>query len=386
MQKIIVLGAGMIGRAIAVDLSNKYDVASSDVQLCPLRELSEQHSITAEPCNFRDKESLKKLIEPFDLVIGAVPGHLGFEVLKTVIETGKNIVDISFFPEDAFLLDELARKNNVTAVVDCGVAPGMCNILFGHHHKQMKISKYECLVGGLPVIREFPYEYKAVFSPSDVIEIYTRTVHCIKNGKLIEKEALSDIEKIHFDEVGELESFNTDGLRSLTQTMKDVPNMIEKTLRYPGHAHLMKVFRETGLFSKIPMDINGAKVIPLEFISKLLFSKWRMEPEEEDFTVMRVTIEGPEGKYVYNLFDRFDKNTKTTSMARTTGYTCTAVANLILQGDFSRKGICFPEFIGEDENCFAFISKYLTERNVLYKTDMCFTKRNLSKKELSHNL
>lgn len=385
MQKIIVLGAGMIGRAIAVDLSNKYDVASSDVQLCPLRELSEQHSITAEPCNFRDNESVKKLIEPFDLVIGAVPGSLGFDVLKTVIEAGKNVVDISFFSEDAFLLDELARKNNATAVVDCGVAPGICNILVGHHYKKMKISRYECLVGGLPVIREWPYEYKAVFSPSDVIEIYTRIVHYTENGMPVEKEVLTDIEKIHFDEVGEPESFNTDGLRLLTRTMGYIPNMIEKSLCYPGHAELMKIFRETGLFSKAPMDIQGTKITPLELTSKLLFSKWRMEPEEEDFTVMRLTIEGAEGKYVYNLLDRFDKNTKTTSMARTTGYTCTAVANLILQGDFSRKGICFPEFIGEDENCFAFISKYLTDRNVLYKTDTWFTKRNLSKKELSHN-
>lgn len=385
MKKIIILGAGMVGKTIAVDLSHKYDVASSDVQLCSLKELSEQYSITPEPCNFKDKKSLTKLIEPFDLVIGAVPGCIGYDVLKTIIEAGKNVVDISFFPEDAFLLDELARKNNVTAVVDCGVAPGMCNILLGHHYKQMKISRYECLVGGLPVKREWPFEYKAVFSPSDVIEIYTRIVHCIENGKPVKKEALTDIEKIYFDEIGELESFNTDGLRSLTRTMCDVPNMMEKTLRYPGHAELMKIFRETGLFSKAPMDIQGAKIAPLDLVSKLLFTKWRMEPEEEDFTVMRVTIEGSEGKYVYNLLDRFDKNTKTTSMARTTGYTCTAVANLVLQGQFSRKGICFPEFIGEDEECFSFISKYLTDRNVLYKTDMCFTKRNLSKKKLSHN-
>lgn len=374
MKKVIILGAGKIGKAIAVELSSEYDVTSSDIQLCPLKQLSEEYSIMAEPCNFSDKESLRELIKPFDLVIGAVPGHMGFDVLKTIIEAGKNVVDISFFPEDALLLDELAKKNNVTAVVDCGVAPGMCNIFAGYHYNRMKVSRYECLVGGLPVLREWPFEYKAVFSPADVIEEYVRPARYIEDGKQVKKEALSDIEKISFNEIGELESFNTDGLRSLAYTMSDIPNMKEKTLRYPGHAALMKVFRETGLFNKTPLDIRGLRISPLALTSKLLFSKWEMKPEDEDFTIMRVTIEGSEGRYVYNLLDRFDKNTGISSMARTTGYTCTAVANLILQNNFTRKGICPPEFIGENEKCFAFILKYLSDRNVIYKKK--FTPQN----------
>lgn len=369
MKKIIVLGAGMVGQAIAADLSKHYDVSSSDVQLCSLKQLSEQFSILAEPCNFKDKEALRKLIAPFDLVIGAVPGHLGFEVLKTVIEAGKNVVDISFFPEDPFLLQELAKANNVTAIVDCGVAPGMCNVFAGYHYKRMNISKYECLVGGLPTEKKWPFEYKAVFSPADVIEEYVRTVRYIENGKRIEKEALTDVEKVKFTGIGELESFNTDGLRSLAHTMPDVPNMKEKTLRYPGHAELMKIFRETGLFSKIPVDLQGAKITPLELTSKLLFEKWRMGPDEEDFTVMRVTIEGNKGKYIYSLLDRFDKDTRTTSMARTTGYTCAAVANLVLDGNYTRKGVSPPEFIGEDEKHLDYILKYLADRNVIYKKE-----------------
>jgi len=365
-NKIIVLGAGLIGKAIAVDLSKHHDVTCADIQKDALASLS-RYKIKTVVANFKDKKALLKLIKPFDLVIGSVPGFMGFNTLKTIIEAKKNVVDISFFPENALLLDKLARKNHVTAVVDCGVAPGMCNIFAGYHYHRLDMIGYECLVGGLPVVREWPFEYKAVFSPADVIEEYTRPARYIEKGKQVVKEALTDLEKVKFDKVGELESFNSDGLRSLALTMPDVPNMKEKTLRYAGHVELMKVFRETGLFSKTPIDIHGKKVVPLEVTSKLLFPKWKMKPGEEDFTVMRVTIEGKKEKYVYSLLDYFDKKTNTTSMAKTTGYTCTAVANLILSGAYSRKGVSTPEFVGEDEKCFKSVLAYLNERNVIYK-------------------
>lgn len=369
MKKVLVLGAGLIGKTIAIDLCKKYDVSCADVQASSLSELSAHFPIKTIPANFLDKDELAKLVAPFDLVIGAVPGFMGFEVLKTIISCGKNVVDISFFPEDPFLLDELAKKNNVTVVVDCGVAPGMCNIIAGYYNKKMKLTGYECLVGGLPVVREWPFEYKAVFSPADVIEEYVRPARYVENGKQITMEALSDCVKIFFPETGELESFNSDGLRSLAHTMPNVKNMKEKTLRYPGHVELMKIFRETGLFSKEPIIVNGNSVTPLELTSKLLFPKWKMKPGEKDYTIMRVVVEDNEKKITYTLFDNFDDKTQTSSMARTTGYTCTAAANLVLDGLFSRKGICPPEFVGEDEKCFEFVVKYLSDRNVNYRKE-----------------
>lgn len=376
-QKVIVLGAGLIGKAIAVDLSKKYDVACADKQMCSLEVLSPKYNITVIPSDFSDKDTLKNLIAPFDLVIGAVPGFMGFETLQTIVECGKNVVDISFFPEDAFLLDELAKKNNVIAVTDCGVAPGLCNIMAGHHHKVLKLLKYECLVGGLPVVREWPFDYKAVFSPIDVIEEYTRPARFVENGKQVIKEALSDVQKVTFDVVGELEAFNSDGLRSLAQTMRDIPNMKEKTLRYPGHAELMRIFRETGFFNKEKISIAGKNISPLDLTSKLFFEKWKLKPGEEEFTIMSVTMESETGKIVYTLLDRFDKTTNTTSMARTTGYTCTAVADLILNGNFRRKGISPPEFVGEADGCFQQVIKYLEARNVFCK------KQVIKKKELA---
>lgn len=371
MKKIIVLGAGLIGKAIALDLAKQHDVTSSDVNAENLKALTEQ-GVKTRLSDFKDKTALTKLVQPFDLVVLAVPGFMGFDTLKTLIEAGKNIVDISFFPEDPFLLDELAKKHNVTVIVDCGVAPGMCNVFAGYHYKNMKVTKYECLVGGLPVVKQWPFEYKAVFSPADVIEEYVRPARYIENSKPIEKEALTDIETITFPHVGALEAFNTDGLRSLAFTMPDVPNMKEKTMRYPGHAELMRVFRETGLFGKNPITVDGLNVTPLDVTSKLLFSKWKMQPGEEDITVMRVTLEGDQGKYVYTLLDRFDRKTNTTSMAKTTGYTCTAAVNLVLEQGFDRKGICPPEFLGENKANLDFMLNYLEERGVVYQQE--FTK------------
>ncbi|MFN4217783.1 MAG: saccharopine dehydrogenase C-terminal domain-containing protein [Candidatus Bipolaricaulia bacterium] len=370
MKRVIVLGAGMVGRAIALDLAQRYDVTTVDKDAHRLAQLTEEAPIQTVTADLSHSGTLKKLVTDYDLVIGAVPGFLGFQTLKTVIECGKDIVDISFFAEDPFQLDALAKEKHVTAVVDCGVAPGMCNILLGYHNARMTVESYECLVGGLPVKRSWPYQYKAPFSPIDVIEEYTRPARLVVDGKLVIREALSDPEYIEFDEIGTLEAFNTDGLRTLLKTMK-IPNMREKTLRYPGHIEYMKVLRETGFFSKEPIEIHGIQIRPLDVTAKLLFPKWRLEPDEPEFTIMRVTIEGIENgqrkEYVYELFDRFDSKTKTSSMARTTGYTCTAVATLVLEGIFSQKGIIPPEYIGTDERCFHTIMEYQRKRNISYK-------------------
>jgi len=278
-------------------------------------------------------------------------------------------VDISFFREDPFELDELAKKHNVTAIVDAGVAPGMGNVILGYHNKQMQINSYKCYGGGLPFKREWPYEYKAVFSPLDVLEEYIRPARYILNGEQVVREALSEAEIKLFDPVGSLEAWNTDGLRTLMKTM-NIPNMIEKTLRYPGTVKYIKVLRETGFFSNDPLLVNGEQVRPIDVTTKLLFPVWELKKDEEDFTMLRVIIKGKENgedkKYTYDLFDKYDTQTHTTSMARTTGYTCTAIVNLFAKGKISHKGICPPEFIGVDKQNFEFILGYLTERGVQY--------------------
>ena len=313
--------------------------------------------------------NITSVIKDCDLVISAVPGYMGYETLKTVIELGKDVVDIAFFPENPFDLDKLAKEKGVTAVVDAGVAPGMGNIILGYHNAKMKVNKYECLVGGLPVVREWPYEYKAVFSPIDVIEEYIRPARYVQNGQIVIREALSDAELVDFKGVGTLESWNSDGLRTLIDTM-DIPDMIEKTLRYPGTIEYLRILRDTGFFSYDEMELNGQKIRPIDLTAKLLFPKWQLKEGEEDFTVMRIIIEGVENEkskiYRYDLFDKYDRESKTISMARTTGYTCSAVANLLLNNMYKYPGINPPEYLGAKEENFKYILNYLADRNVNY--------------------
>lgn len=366
MKKIIVLGAGLVGSAIAIDLKKQHDVTSADASGESL-EKPAAHGIPTVQADLSNSEKLKELVKDFDLVLGALPGFLGYNALKTCIEAGKNVVDISFFPEDAFGLDELAKKHNVTAVVDCGVAPGMGNIIFGHYHKKLKINSFRCLVGGLPQVRQWPWEYRAVFSPIDVIEEYIRPARYVEGGRLVTREALSDPELIDFQGVGTLEAFKTDGLRSLIHTMPDVPDMIEKTLRYPGSIEYLRVLRAGGFFSFEEVEVKGQKIRPVDLTARLLFPQWKLAPGEGDFTIMRISLGTDEGQITYDLLDRYDPATDTISMARTTGFTCTAVANLVLDGKYDRKGISPPEYVGEVDGALDFVLGYLRERGVVYQ-------------------
>jgi len=303
-----------------------------------------------------------------------VPGFLAYD-REFVHVQGRHLVQGLLqivFPEDPFALDDLAREHGVTALVDCGVAPGMSNAILGYHNETMDVEVYECLVGGFPVKRSWPYQYKAPFSPIDVIEEYIRPAKFVENSEVVVKPALSDPELVEIDPLGTLEAFNTDGLRTLLRTMK-VPYMKEKTMRYPGHIEYMRVLRESGFFGKEPIEVMGQTVRPIDVTARLLFPKWRLEKDEPELTVMRVTLSGREGEeskqYVYNLFDSYDEKTKVSSMARTTGYTCSAAAWLVLRGMFTRKGICPPELLGSEEGCFKRLLNYFVERDIHYDVE-----------------
>lgn len=372
-MKILVLGAGLVGGPMAIDLARngEFEVTSADLSSEALSRLSEISGIKTVQADLDNAETLRVLVREHDLVISAVPGFMGFRTLERIIECGKNVVDIAFFPEDMFLLDAKAREMNVTAICDIGVAPGMSNVLIAYGASKLDtLEKGITYVGGLPVIRTWPFEYKAVFSPIDVIEEYTRPARYIDGGRLVVREALSDPELLEFPNIGTLEAFNSDGLRTLATTIKG-DYMIEKTLRYKGHIEKMAVLRDTGFFSKEPILINGVMISPLEFTSKLLFPKWKLQEGEEDLTVMQVITEGLKNgvreRYTWDLYDRFDKATGIHSMARTTGYTATAVARLLAEGLYKRKGVSAPEYLGNDEATVKFLLEKLKDRGVVYK-------------------
>jgi len=372
-MKITILGAGLVGGPMARDLAADKDVkvTAVDVSSQALDRLKRFRRIKTVREDFADPRSIKKVIRDADMVISAVPGFMGFKTLQAVIEAGKTAVDIAFFPEDPFVLDKLAKAKGLVAIVDCGVAPGMSSILAAHAVKKLDRAKsIKIYVGGLPEIREYPYEYKAVFSPHDVIEEYVRPARYIENGKMVTRPALSDPEFLTFPGIGTLEAFNTDGLRTMAKTL-DVPNMKEKTLRYPGHIEKMAVLRETGFFDTQEVVVKGTRIRPLDFTAEILFPKWKLQEGEADITVMKIIVEGTKNRrpmrVSYDLFDRYDERTGVHSMARTTGYTATTAARMIARGLYRRKGISAPEHIGADARCVRFMLSGLAERGVVYR-------------------
>ena len=376
-QRVVVLGAGMVGKAIALDLSKEYLVTAVDINETRLEPLA-QNGVSTVRADISNIETLRQVIKSADIVVSAVLSRMGFTTLKNIIEAGKNVVDITFSAEDPLTLDELAQKHYVVAIVDCGVCPGMTNIILGYYDRHMQITRFEALVGGLPVVRKWPWEYKAPFSPADIIEEYTRPARFVENGQVVTVPALSGRRLVYFDTIGELEAFDTDGLRTLLRTMCHIPNMREQTLRYPGHAGLFQALQASGFLSSAPIEFEGKTIRPLDFSTKVFMNEWRLGEQEEELTLVRLVIEGTANgiaqKTTCNLYDRYDAPTQITSMARTTGYTATGAVRLILDGKFKCRGINPPEYIGRSVENFTFMLDHLKQRGVCYE----FRKENLS--------
>lgn len=375
-RKIVVLGCGRVGTAICADMAREEDCAVVVVDASEenLASAADIENVALHQADLSKPANIKAAVEGADLVIGTLPGPLGFNALKTVIECGKPYCDTSFMPEDCLQLNDLAKEKKVTAVVDCGVAPGLSNLAVGYVHSQLdRTDRVEIYAGGLPKMRLWPYEYKAPFSPGDVIEEYTRPARMVEYGELVSKPALSDRELIDFPEIGTLEAFNTDGLRSLLTTIK-VKHMVEKTLRYPGHVHLIRALRDTGFFDTIHVDVGGVKIKPLDLTKKLLFPHWAFEEDEEEFTVVRVIVEGEKGnrhvRHAYELYDEYDKNTGTTSMARAVGFTCAIIARLILRGEIADHGVLPPELLGSRPGVIEHLIKELGARGVYLMSEV----------------
>ena len=370
-KKALVLGAGMVGSTVAADLAEDdgFSVTVVDVEPIGDPRLDRCERLTAD---LSDPETVRKLSLDHDIVLGALPSRFGLQTLEAVVMARRDYCDISFMADDPMELNEAAMNRGVTAVVDCGVAPGMSNMLTGFAAAQLdRTDNVEIYVGGLPRERRWPFDYKAGFAPHDVIEEYTRPSRIVEHGQIVEREALSEPELMDFPGIGTLEAFNTDGLRSLVNTI-DCPFMKEKTLRYVGHIELMRVFRHTGLFDHEPIAVgaDGAKVRPIDVTAALLFPKWTYEPGEADLTVMRVIVDGQKGgqrvRYRWDLLDFFDEQTGVTSMSRTTAFPCTIMARLIADGTFKEPGVSPPEVVGKVPGLLDRVLDELKSRGVLF--------------------
>jgi len=369
VSRILVLGGGLVGRVIARDLAREKDfqVTVADAAEATRNRL-EAEGLQVLALDLGDDAAVRQAVAAADVVVGAAPGHMGFRLLRLVIEAGRPYADIAFMPEDFLQLDGLARERGVTAVVDCGVAPGLSNLLCGRAaHEFAGVEQMLILVGGLPKRRAWPFEYRVVFSAVDVIEEYTRPARWVEHGRLVTKPALTDVELVDLPRVGTVEAFNTDGLRSLATTLH-APFMKEKTLRWPGHAEKMRMLRETGFLSLEPIEAGGVRVRPYDVTTRLLFDAWRLPAGEADLTVMRVeatgTVGGSRQTWTWDLYDEADLASGFHSMARTTGFPCAIVARLLARGELALPGVHPPEHLAGDDRFFAHVMDGLRERGV----------------------
>jgi lysine 6-dehydrogenase len=371
MARALVLGAGMVGTVIAADLAADLEVTVADRSADALARVARRvPGVRTVEADLSDPARITALAQEADVVCGALASRLGLAALRAVIAAGKPYCDISFMAEDAWTLDALAKEAGVTAVVDCGVAPGMSNLLAGWSTARLQeVEAIVMMVGGVPVLRGWPWDYKAGFAPSDVLEEYTRPARIVENGQIVVREALSELERVDFPGVGTLESFNTDGLRSLAYTL-GVPNMKEKTLRWPGHVEKMAMLRHLGLFGTEPILVAGQQVVPRDLTSKLLFPQWTYEEGEEDLTVMRVEAVGQQAgqrvRLSWDLFDRYDPATRCTSMSRTTAFPCAIVARMLLEGAVPGTGVIVPERLGQAPGVPERVLAELQRRGVHY--------------------
>ena len=365
----MVLGGGRVGNAIVRDLAAEEDFSVLVVDVDPVAvERLTEHGADGVVADLSDPETVSQAVADADLVVSAVPGFMGYSTVERVLQEGHPSSGYLLLPRRRVRPGRAREGGRRPVPRGLWVAPGLSNMVLGRLEEHLdETYSYHCLVGGLPVEREWPWEYKAPFSPGDVIQIYTRSARLRRHGVEITLPALSEVELVEFPGLGTLEAFNTDGLRSLLRTCK-TPEMVTKTMRYPGHAEKIRMLREAGFFSTENVLVASGQARPRDVTETLLIGAWHFDEGEPDLTVMRLEIEGAKDdhalRHTYNLLDYYNTDTETSSMARTTGYTCTGMARFVARGLWTEPGVASPEVVGRSAECFDSVIKHLEDRNV----------------------
>lgn len=360
-MKVIVLGYGQIGRTIVRDLaSTGYDVTVVDRYKHDLpSDLNVDYMVVDNM--FGD---FYNLIKPYDIIVGALPGSIGYKAVEHMAYTGKKCVDVSFMPENPLAIDQIAREHGSTILVDMGLAPGIPNILIGHACARMcRPTEATFYVGGSPARPFGPDKYFTTWSAEGVIQEYTMPARIVRNGWIEEKEPFSELHEVDWNFLpGTLEAFLTDGLRTLNYT-RPAPNMKEYTMRWPGHAKLMMALDSMGFF-------DGAH---LKNTAKVLEEHWSFRAktqQHEDFVALAVFClgrneAGTDTVKTFTLLDTSDPQTGDTAMARTTGFTVTAGVEMLAEdGVIDKVGVHAPETIGQKSDVLHMLKMHLKMRGV----------------------
>jgi saccharopine dehydrogenase-like NADP-dependent oxidoreductase len=376
-MKIIVLGCGNIGSVITKDLAESLPAAEITMADMDENRVAEAASkigrknVSTMQVDASNPKELVSVLGKSDLAVDALPGWLGYRVCKTAISAKVDMVDVSYMPEDVMKLSNDALKAKICLIPDCGMSPGIGNILVGHAASRLdKVESIHILNGGLPEKPFPPLGYIITWSSSDLIDMYLRKVNIVENGKKTQVEPMTELEEIRFPRVGKLEAFYTDGLRTLLHTMKNVEEMWEKTFRYPGHVEKIRLLKALGWFDEKPVKVGNLEIVPRDVAAKLLEKKLK-RPEIPDIVAMLIEVVGLKGgkrvKYTYQMFDRSDEKHNVTAMARTTAYTASVIAQLAAKKAIVEKGVMPPEKLGMNDKIYRRFLGMMKKRGIKIK-------------------
>lgn len=344
--RILVLGGGAQGRVIAADLARALPGSLIDVADVRDPRLPPASNLRWIEANLGDLESAARLIAAHDLAVGALPSRFGFGVMRVAIEVGRPLVDVSFSSENPLTLDAAARAAGVAILPDCGLAPGLSHLIAGEGAARRGTpDEISILVGGVAEDPARPYGYVVTWSLDDLLEEYVRPARIVRGGEPVTVPVFSGYERIQIDGVGEMESFYSDGLRTLIETLPGVPEMAEKTLRWPGHVEAVR-----------PLLGAGRMVEELR-------ERCTTDPPR-DLVVLLVRLRWEGGVEQTMLVDRYDPATGMTAMSRTTALTTSVVAQMVAAGAAPEAGVRPLEVVARNARANEFIRQGLAKRGL----------------------
>ena len=363
-MKIAVIGTGMVGRLIAVELSTNHQIFAIDNNSNNLNKLEGHNPEIVTSLVDVLEGDFPEDLRHVDIVVNCVPGFMGFETSKKILKD-KTCVDISFMPENCNELEKYTKENKTALYPDAGIAPGLSNVIVGNLITNYNIKEIKIMVGGLPKEKNPPWNYKAPFSPIDVIEEYTRPARIKKNGQKNSVNPLTGKIDFEVEEIGKLEAFLTDGLRTLldSELTSDISTLLEYTIRYPGHSEMVLDLVNSGKLDDTKISHNGKMVSQKEITTKKLFEEWKLAENDKEFTLLVIAASTLSGENISCVvYDEWKNGWS--SMSRTTGLTACAIANLILEKRLNNTGIIPPEELGTNQDYFEYIIKYLREKEI----------------------
>jgi lysine 6-dehydrogenase len=358
-MRMLVLGAGLQGSACAYDLLQNKDVSEvrlADLHTGHLPEFLAPYSgkrLIPTPLDVRDREAVGALMREADAVMSAIPYYFNLELAKHAVEAGVHFCDLGGNTEIVFeqkALDAKARAKGITIIPDCGLAPGMVNILAEYGIRQLDtVDEVKIFVGGLPQHPEPPLNYQIVYSLEGVLDYYTTLSWIIRDGVRTQVKALSEREIVSFPKpLGDLEAFHTAGGLSTMAFRYEgkIPSMEYKTLRYPGHAAIMEAIRDLGFLDQDPVEVKGGRVAPRD-VAIATMGPRLTKPGAHDLVALRVTVRGKKSgkeKLIdWELVDHYDDEHGISAMMRTTGYSLSITGQMQARGEIPLNGVHTPD-------------------------------------------